>query len=319
MDNTDLLETEIKNGKRLTYEEAVELSVKAAAGELCALADNLRGHFTGNDFDTCSIMNARSGKCSEDCKWCSQSVFHKTDIEIYPLVSETEAVEMALHNSGKGVKRFSLVTSGRKLTDAEIGKCCDTYKRIGEVSDIKLCASMGLLTKEQLRMLFESGVKRYHCNLETAPSYFPELCTTHTTEEKIRTIKWAQEVGMEVCSGGIIGMGESMEQRVELAVTLRELGIRSIPVNILNPIKGTALENTEPLSDDEIIRTFALFRIINPEACIRFAGGRTLIKRIERELLHCGVNGSIVGDMLTTSGSDIETDKKTFSQEGFSL
>lgn len=303
----------------MTYGEAVTLSDSSETEELCSLADNLRRHFTGDYLDTCSIMNARSGKCPENCKWCSQSRFHNTDIETYPLVESEEAVKMASHNAAKGVRRFSLVTSGRAMSDKEIEKCTVIYREIGRASDIKLCASMGLLTKIQLQKLYAAGVKRYHCNLETAPSYFPELCTTHTTEEKIRTIKWAQEVGMEVCSGGIIGMGESMEQRIELAVTLRELGVLSIPVNILNPIKGTSLENIPPLSDDEIVRTIALFRIINPEAYIRFAGGRTLIKHLERRLLHCGMNGSIVGDMLTTSGSDIETDKGMFINEGFTV
>lgn len=319
MENTEITEAEIKKGRRLSYEEAVELCAGTDTETLCRTANNIREYFCGNYFDTCSIMNARSGKCSEDCKWCSQSVFHKTDIDTYPLVNETEATEAALYNGAKGVKRFSLVTSGRALTGTEIEKCCRIYKSIGKVSGIGLCASMGLLNKEQLQALHGSGVKRYHCNLETAPSYFPRLCTTHTTDEKIRTIKWALEAGMEVCSGGIIGMGETMEQRIELAVTLLELGIRSIPLNILNPIRGTALEGTTPLSGDEILRTAAMFRIINPEACIRFAGGRTLIKHMERKLLRSGINGSIIGDMLTTYGSDIETDKEMFTEEGFCL
>lgn len=184
---------------------------------------------------------------------------------------------------------------------------------------MRLCASMGLLTKPQLQKLFECGVMRYHCNLETAPSYFPELCSTHTVADKIRTIHWAQEVGMEVCSGGIIGMGETLEQRIELAVTLRELGVKSIPVNVLNPIKGTLLENALPLADDDVLRSFAMFRIICPDAHIRFAGGRLLVKHLERRLLHSGVSASIVGDMLTTSGAAIDSDKEMFTEEGFWL
>lgn len=225
---------------------------------------------------------------------------------------------MAQHNASKGVRRFSLVTSGRAMTDGEIEKSCAIFNEIGRNTDMALCASMGLLTKPQLRRLYECGVKRYHCNLETAPSFFRELCTTHTTEDKIRTIRGAQEVGMEVCSGGIIGMGESLAQRIELAITLRELGVKSIPLNVLNPIKGTRLEGTAPLSDEEMLRSFAIFRIVCPDAHIRFAGGRLLFKHLERRLLHGGVSASIVGDMLTTSGSAIDRDKALFAGEGFS-
>lgn len=309
----------IKDGYRLSYGEAADMAHGATVEELCVLADSLRTHFHADFIDTCSIMNARSGRCPEDCKWCSQSKFHRADIEIYPLVGAREAVEMACHNARKGVRRFSLVTSGRAMTDAETERAAAIFGEIGRATDISLCASMGLLTKPQLQKLYDAGVRRYHCNLETAPSYFPQLCTTHTTEDKIRTIRWAQEVGMEVCSGGIIGMGETLGQRIELAVTLRELGVRSIPVNMLNPIPGTALEGAERLSDDEILRSVAMFRIVVPDAHIRFAGGRTLIKHLERRLLHSGVSASIMGDMLTTSGSDIDTDKRMFSEEGFTF
>ncbi len=317
MKNMSDLAREIIAGRRLGYDEAVELAHEATAEELCGLADALRTHFHGRDIDTCSIMNARSGRCPEDCKWCSQSKFHKTDIDIYPLVGVDEALEMARHNEAKGVRRFSLVTSGRTMTDAEIGKTCEIVSALGRECRMELCASLGLLSKPQLQRLFDCGVRRYHCNLETAPSYFPSLCSTHTTEDKIRTIGWAREVGMSVCSGGIIGMGESLEQRIELAVTLRGIGVKSIPVNVLNPIRGTRLEASEPLTDDEVLRTYAMFRIVCPDAHIRFAGGRLLIKHLERRLLHSGVSASIVGDMLTTSGSAIDADRAMFAEEGF--
>lgn len=316
---TEEFAASIENGRRLTCTEAVELERQTGTEELGELADRLQRYFGGPAFDTCSIMNARSGRCSEDCKWCSQSKFHKTDIDVYPLVGTDAAVELATFNAGKGIRRFSLVTSGRAMTDGEIERAGEIFRRIGSKTGMRLCASMGLLSKEQLVKLRESGVERYHCNLETAPSYFPTLCTTHTTEEKIRTIRWAVEAGMEVCSGGIIGMGETMEQRIELAVTLRELGVRSVPLNILNPIKGTGLEGTPPLTDDELIRSFAMFRIVNPEADLRFAGGRILIKHLERRLLHSGVSASIMGDMLTTGGREIDADKQMLTEEGFQI
>lgn len=317
-DRADLT-AQIIAGRRLEYDEAICLARESTVDELCRMAGELRLHFHDRDLDTCSIMNARSGRCPEDCKWCSQSKFHKADIDIYPLVSVAEAVGMAKYNAAKGVRRFSLVTSGRAMTDAEIEKACVIFTSIKSECGIELCASMGLLEKPQLQKLFECGVRRYHCNLETAPSYFLRLCSTHTTEDKMRTIRWAQEIGMEVCSGGIIGMGESLEQRIELAITLRELGVKSIPVNVLNPIKGTRLENAPRLDDDEVLRSFAMFRIVCPDAHIRFAGGRLLVKHLERSLLHSGVSASIVGDMLTTSGSAIDSDKVMFTEEGFTV
>lgn len=317
MENIDILAEKIIGGHRLGFDEALELADNTSADDLCALAGRLRDHYHGRVMDTCSIINARSGRCPEDCKWCSQSKYHSADIDVYPLIGAEEAVRMAQHNASKGVRRFSLVTSGRAMTDSEIEKSCAIFNEIGRNTNIALCASMGLLTKPQLRRLYDCGVKRYHCNLETAPSFFRELCTTHTTEDKIRTIGWAREVGMEVCSGGIIGMGESLVQRIELAITLRELGVKSIPLNVLNPIKGTRLEGTAPLSDEEMLRSFAIFRIVCPDAHIRFAGGRLLFKHLERRLLQGGVSASIVGDMLTTSGSAIDRDKALFAGEGF--
>jgi biotin synthase len=283
-------------------------------------AGRLRLEHLGRDFDTCSIMNARSGRCSEDCKWCAQSAHHAAECEVYPLVSVHEAVAQARHNAAKGVRRFSLVTSGRTMSPAEVRQAAEIYKAVAAACpQLKLCASMGLLGREELQVLYDAGVRRYHCNLETAPSFFPALCTTHTTADKLRTLQAAREVGMDVCSGGIIGMGETREQRIELAETLRELGVKSIPVNVLSPIAGTPLEGLEPLPDDEVVHAVAMMRILNPDAHIRLAGGRERIKHLQRRLLHGGVSACIVGDMLTTAGSDIDTDRKMFTEEGFEL
>ena len=313
------LEEKIAAGCRLGYDEALELMRTTSPGELYELAHRLRTRYQGKRIDTCSIMNARSGRCSEDCKWCAQSKFHKTDIDVYPLVGETEAVQEAAHNASKGVGRFSLVTSGRTLTDAETDRVCAIYRRIGREVPIRLCASLGLLTREQLVKLRESGVEHYHCNMETAPSYFSKLCSTHTPEEKIRTIEWAKEAGLKICSGGIIGMGESAEQRIEFAVTLQKIGAVSIPVNVLNPIPGTPLADVAPLTDAEVLVTMAMMRIINPEANIRLAGGRNMIKHLEEKALYCGISASIVGDLLTTTGSDNDTDKAMFRRCGFEV
>lgn len=319
MESVSGLEKKIEEGYRPDYDEALSLMRSLSLEDLCALAHALRLRYQGKRVDMCSIMNARSGKCGEDCKWCSQSRFHHTDIEVYPLVDAEAALREAVHNASKGVSRFSLVTSGRALSPADAERICAIYRRIGSECPIKLCASLGLLNREQLFQLKESGVTRYHCNLETAPSYFPQVCTTHTIEEKLQTIEWAREAGLEICSGGIIGMGESEEQRVEFALALRRTGAVSIPVNILNPIPGTRLAGTPPLKDEEVIRAVAMIRILNPEASVRLAGGRSRIKAVEPELFRCGISGSIVGDLLTTTGSDIDTDKAMFLCLGFEL
>ena len=316
MKNLQELLEDIKQGLRLSKESVLELVNECTTEELCQLADSLRAHFSGVKMDTCSIINARSGRCSEDCKWCSQSSFHRCDVEVYPLVDAQTCLEMAQYNEAKGIRRFSLVTSGRTMSDDEAQRACEIFKTLKEKTSLKLCASMGLLNKELLAKLRDAGVERYHCNIETAPSYFGELCTKHTQQEKFETLKWAVEVGMTVCSGGIIGMGETMEQRAEMAVTLRDMEVKSIPLNVLNPITGTKLENTQPLSDEELLKSFAMFRIVNPEADIRFAGGRIKIRHIQKRLMECGVSAAIVGDMLTTIGCGIDDDFSMFAELG---
>jgi len=312
----DLTE-KVKNGYTITVDEALKLTQTVEKETLYSCANDIRKSFCGNTIDLCSIVNAKSGKCSENCKWCSQSAFHKTDIETYPIIDKQLAIDEAISNCKQGVKRYSLVSSGRTATDAELDKYIEIYNEIRDKSDIHLCASMGLLTKPQLQRLKDAGITHYHCNLETAPSYFAQVCTTHTIAEKVQTIKWSQELGINTCSGGIIGMGENMAQRVELAFALRELGAKSIPINVLNPIEGTELQGTKPLSDEEILTTIAVFRFVNPKAFLRFAGGRLLIRHFQEKALQSGINASIVGDLLTTVGSNIQEDLRDFRKAGF--
>ncbi len=302
------LEQKIRNGYEVGYHEAVELAATRSVEELGALAGRLKRHFCGEGYEACSIMNARSGRCGEDCKWCSQSAHYTSGVAVYPLVEAAEAVELARQNAVRGVKRFSLVTSGKRLSESELDKACGIYREIRREVNIGLCASMGLLDETQMKELRQAGVERYHCNLETAPSFFPELCTTHAIEQKINTLRAAQAAGMEVCSGGIIGMGESRGQRIELAIALREAGAVSMPLNILNPIPGTPLEGMQPLDDQEVLLTAAMFRIIHPRAQLRLAGGRMRIAHLVERLLQGGVGAAIVGDMLTTIGSTVESD-----------
>ena len=313
---------EIKNrilaGGEITLDEAIELALHADRPELYAAADEIRRHFCNRTFDSCSLINARSGHCPENCKWCAQSAHYHTRIETYDAIPEEEAMTIARHNESQGIKRLSLVTSGRSVRGEDLDYFCDLYRRMGRETSLQLCASMGLLNRENLQKLKAAGVKRYHCNLETASSYFPELCTTHTSEQKKETIRTAQDLGMEICSGGIIGMGETMRQRIELAFELKELGVCSVPMNILIPIPGTPLEHIAPIGDEDILVTIALFRFVLPHAFIRFAGGRARLSReTQRQALLAGVNGLLMGDMLTTLGSGVDDDKALIQATGY--
>lgn len=300
-----------------TVDEALLLNERYTTDELCDAADEVRRRWCGDKIDTCSIINARSGHCTEDCKWCAQSARHHTGINEYEFVAEKDAVEMAEYNSERGVERFSLVTSGRKVSPADLDRFCEIYRKIAQKTQICMCASMGLLSLEQMRRLKAVGVRRYHCNLETSSDFFPELCSTHSHEDKLRTIAAAREAGLEICSGGIIGMGENMRQRLTLVSEAREAGAVSVPVNILSPIKGTALENTPLIGEDEIARSVALMRFVAPKVTLRFAGGRArLSKEITERIFQGGMNGSMIGDLLTTIGNRIDEDYAMFDRLG---
>lgn len=316
IERINLLKQRVLAGGQITHDEALALSRTSEKEALYAAADAIRAHFMGPVVDMCSIMNAQSGRCSEDCKWCSQSRHFKTGVPEYPLVSAEEGVKQAREHSRQGVGHFSLVTSGRALKPKQVTQACAIYEAIGKQTSIRLCASMGLLRAPELKKLRDAGVERYHCNIETAASHFPTLCSTHTFEDKLRTLREAKAVGMQVCSGGIFGMGETLEQRIEMAFTLRDIGVDSIPINILNPIEGTPLQGSQPLPDDEILVSIALFRFINPTAHLRFAGGRNLIAGIQEKALAAGISAALVGDYLTTLGAGIEQDKAMFRRLG---
>jgi len=293
----------VLNGYKITKEDAFKLYSEPEA-ELYTCANSIREKFTGNKVDLCSIINGKSGRCSENCSYCAQSKHYKTGVKEYPLVSYEEVKEKAKKDGDDGIDRFSIVTSGRGLSTEDLEIVTDYYGALNkELPNISLCASHGILNKDDLIKLKKSGVKRYHHNVETSKNYYSKICTTHTYDERVNTIKLCREVGLEVCSGGIIGLGENREDRINMAIELRELDILSIPINALMPIKGTPLENEELLREEEILRTIAVFRFINPRANIRLAAGRNLLTNYGEKAFMAGANGTISGSLLTTCGS----------------
>ncbi len=316
--NIQDIKARILQGGDITETEAIALLSYGNKEELYEAAHEVTRHFLGNSFDTCSIINAKSGNCPEDCKWCAQSGHYATSAEKYSLISPSVCVAQATYNHKQGIGRFSLVASGRRQTDKEIDLISISYRAIKRANPtLKCCASLGLLYEHQLQKLFEAGVTTYHCNMESAPSHFPNLCSTHTQEDKEKTLEAARRVGMRICSGGILGMGETEEQRVELAFYLKRLGTYSIPINILQPILGTPLEEAKPLTEEEVLTAVSLFRLINPRAYLRFSGGRAqLSPETQRKAIYCGINSAITGDLLTTVGQQAADDMAMIQEMG---
>ena len=304
------LADDIINGKRLKREDDLSFFINCDLDALLEGADKIREYFCGDKVDLCTIINGRSGRCGEDCKYCAQSAHNHTNCEVYDFLPKEKILAEALANEKEGVDRFAIVTAGRSLSGEDFEKAIDAYETMHRECKLDLCASLGFLTKEQFHRLHEAGVTSYHDNIETSRRNFPNICTTHTYDEKIATIKMAQEEGFCVCSGGIIGMGETWEDRLDMAVSLAELGIMSIPINTLMPIPGTPLENLKQLSEEDILRPIAFFRYINPEANVRLAAGRALVTNDGEAAFSGGASATITGNMLTTSGSTIESDKK---------
>ncbi|MCR5626116.1 MAG: biotin synthase BioB [Lachnospiraceae bacterium] len=304
------LAEEIIAGKRLVREDDLSFFEDCDLDDLRKGADKLRKHFSGDRVDLCTIISGKNGNCSENCRFCAQSAHNHTGCEVYPLLDYDEIYAAAKSNEEEGVDRFAIVISGHHPSDEDFEKIIGIFERLHKELKISLCASLGFLSSDQFERLYKAGVRSYHNNIETSHSNFKNICTSHSFEDKAANIRRAKAAGLSVCSGGIIGMGETFRDRLEMALDLSELGVKSVPINTLVPIPGTPLESLPVLSEDEILRTVAMFRFVNPEADIRLGAGRKLIADNALPAFSGGASATITGNMLTTSGLTIKQDRQ---------
>ncbi|MHB8862581.1 MAG: biotin synthase BioB [Pirellulaceae bacterium] len=276
--------------------------------DLMALTNGLRRKQFGRKARLCSIMNAKSGACSGDCHFCAQSSRHATGVQVYPLRSSKQMAD-AYQEAGRSlpVDHFGIVTSGERLSAKDVGRIRDTIKNT-RMEELRWCASLGTLDREELSALKNAGLTRFHHNLETAESFFPKICTTHTWRERLEMVRLAKSVGLETCSGGILGLGETLSQRVELAMTLRDEAVDSIPLNFLVPLPGTELEHLEPMKPMDILRTIAMFRLVNIKAEIKVCAGRAHMRDLQSMIFFAGATGMMIGPLLTIAGRDVQSD-----------
>ncbi len=314
------IENKLQNGALISFEEALELSETCLEiEELFNLADKVCKKHVRNKIDLCSIINAKSGKCAENCKYCAQSGHYKTGIPSYPLLDIQDVLASAKENEKEGVHGFSIVTSGGNLSNDDFEKVLEMIVVLRLETNLRLCASLGSISFNQALRLKEAGLSMYHHNIETCREYYANICDSHTYDDRIHTIKNAMKAGLKICCGGIIGMGESLKQRIKMAFEIRELGITSIPINILNPIKGTPLEHAEKIEPLEIVKTISLFRLIIPHSSIRYAGGRNALGELQQKGFMAGINGVMVGNYLTTVGNTISDDVKMIREIGLEV
>lgn len=311
---------EIIAGRRLTIEDDLEFLKSGDLQELTEAADHIREALCGNYVDLCTIINGRGGRCSENCKFCAQSAHYHTGCKEYPYLDTETILEDCAKVHAHGVDRYSIVTAGRTVAGEDLRKTIQAYKALHEAfPEMILCASHGLMEEADLEELVKVGVTVYHANVETASTYFPEICTTHTYADKLEEIRRAKAAGLSICCGGILGMGETIEDRIRMAAEIAEIGVDSIPLNFLVPMKGTPLEHVERLREEEIMRSVAIFRFLNPVSAVRLAAGRNYLADDGKCLLRGGANATITGDMLTTVGNNTEEDRKMLTEMGFAI
>lgn len=283
--------------------------LKLPLNELIYKSNSIKLSHRRGIFELCSIYNIKSGRCSEDCAFCAQSIRYNTSSPCYPIKSIDEVLYAAERAKKAGALRFSIVASGRGPLKGEIESYAEIISAIRNRVDIGICASLGIMDRDGLILLKEAGLSRYHHNIETSREFYPQIVSTHGFDKRIETIRGAKEAGLLVCSGGIINLGENWEDRLSMVETLLELGVDSIPINILVPIKGTPLENAEPMRVADIVRTIALFRIAFPDKLIIIAGGReACLGDFQSLAFWAGADGMMIGGYLTIGGNEISKD-----------
>ncbi len=313
--------TAMHNVQGIDRQTALQMSERKGAEiyELFTLSNRVREKFRGNKVDLCSIINAKSGTCPEDCSFCAQSAHSKTSVNIHPLLDKEKILDAANSAKKHGARRFCIVTSGMKPSDPELKDICTFISEIRDLGFLP-CATLGMLEKEQLAQLKDAGLYRYHHNLETSEAFFSEICTTHTYREKIKTIEAAKSLGLSVCSGGIFGLGETWEDRIDMAFAIKELNIESVPINFLTPVNGTPLGDSKLLSPLEALKIIAVYRLILPGSEIRVCGGRPqTLRELNSYIFFAGADGLLIGNYLTTQGKRPEEDLQMINDMGLEI
>ncbi len=307
------------DGTGCTEQEAATL-IEAAEAVLFSGATRIREAHFGKTIELCSIINAKSGRCDMDCRFCSQSGHNTTEIETYPFMDAAELEAQIREDLNDGNRKCGVVTSGGKLSTTELKQLAETVEMIGKGNEAPVCASLGRLTPEDLVMLKASGVTRFHHNLEASKNYYPEICSTQDWSQRLETVKAAQSAGLKVCSGGLFGLGESWQDRIDLAITLRELAVDSVPINFLYAHSGTPLKEQPPLSAEEALRIIAVYRFLLPTATLRICGGRAhVLGDRQADLFAAGANGLMTGNYLTVAGSQYEADLEMIRSLGLGI
>lgn len=314
----DIVERVIQGGSP-TPEEAERLA-GAQGSEVFDLfrgASRIKDHFVGTDVHLCSIINAKSGRCAEDCAFCAQSSHHKTDAPVYPLVEKERLLDSARQAETDGSACFGIITSGTTVNGKELEEILVALRRIRQETSILPSCSLGIIDEETAIKLRDAGMDTYHHNLETAESFFPNICSTHPYRDDVNTVRAVKKAGLKICSGGIFGLGETPAQRIEMAFTLKELDVDSIPINFLNPIEGTRLEDAANITSMECLKTIALYRFILPDKRITVCGGREKnLRDLQSWIFFAGANGTMIGNYLTTAGRNVDVDLKMFDDLG---